>query len=66
LRGINNQIVILGNGGIKSSQSVQKSPDAFQHFEDMNTVAFVTQMKLEKKEWLISGKNISGELKFFI
>lgn len=63
---VNDQIVILGNGGIKSSQSVQKSPDAFPHFEDMNTVAFVTQVKLQKQEWSISGKNISGNLKFFI
>lgn len=63
---INDQVVILGNGGIKSSQTVQKSPDAFPHFEVMNTVAFVTQMKLKKQEWSVSGKNISGNLKFFI
>jgi hypothetical protein len=63
---IDDQIVILGNGGIKSSQSAQNSPDAFPYFEDMNTVAFVTQMKLQKQEWSISGKQISGNLKFFI
>ena len=62
---ISDQIVILGNGGIKSSQSVQNSPDAFPHFELMNTVAFLTQMKLQKEEWSISGKNISGELRIF-
>lgn len=63
---INEQIVILGNGGVKSSQSTQESPDAFPYFKDMNTVAFVTQLKLHQQEWSISGKQISGNLKFYI
>lgn len=63
---ISNELVILGNGGIKSSQSVQKSPDAFPHFEVMNTLAFVIQMKLEYEQIEITGKSISGDLTFFI
>lgn len=63
---ISNELVILGNGGIKSSQSVQKSPDAFPHFEVINTVAFVIQMKLEYEQIEITGKSISGDLTFFI
>lgn len=63
---ISDELVILGNGGIKSSQSVQDSPDAFPHFELMNTVAFVIQMKLENDKIEITGKNISGDLTFFI
>jgi len=63
---INDKIVILGNGGIKSSQSVQDSPDCFPHFEAMNSISYVTKMKLQKQEWSINGKNISGKLKFFI
>lgn len=63
---INDQLVILGNGGIKSSRTVQKSPGALLHFELMNTVAFVTQSKLQRREWVISGKTIIGDLKFFI
>lgn len=62
---ISDELVILGNGGIKSSQPVQKSPDAFPHFETMNTVAFVVQMKLENGRLKIIGKNISGDLTFF-
>lgn len=63
---ISNELVILGNGGIKSSQKVQDSPDAFPHFEVMNTLAFVIQMKLENDQIEITGKNISGDLTFFI
>lgn len=62
---ISEELVILGNGGIKSSQKVQDSPDAFPHFEVMNTLAFVIQLKLENGQIEISGKNISGDLKFF-
>lgn len=63
---ISDELVILGNGGIKSSQKVQNSPDAFPHFEAMNTVAFVIQMKLETDQIEITGKNISGDVTFFI
>jgi hypothetical protein len=63
---ISEELVILGNGGIKSSQKVQDSPDAFPHFEVMNTLAFVIQLKLETGQIEISGKTISGDLKFFI
>lgn len=63
---ISDELVILGNGGIKSSQKVQDSPDAFPHFEVMNTLAFVIQMKLENGQIEIAGKNISGDLTFFI
>ena len=63
---ISDELVILGNGGIKSSQTVHKSPDALPHFEIMNTVAFVIQMKLENEQLEIIGKNISGDLTFFI
>ena len=63
---ISDELVILGNGGIKSSQKVQHSPDAIPHFEVMNTLAFVIQMKLENDQIEIAGKNISGDLTFFI
>lgn len=63
---ISDELVILGNGGIKSSQKVQDSPDAFPHFEVMNTLAFVIQMKLEHDQIEINGKDISGDLTFFI
>lgn len=63
---INDQIVILGNGGIKSSKAVQDSHDAFPHFEVMNTVSFVTKLNLGNRKWFISEKEIIGELRFFI
>ena len=63
---ISDELVILGSGGIKSSQNVQQSPDAILHFEIMNTVAFVIQMKLENDKMEIAGKSITGDLTFFI
>ena len=57
--------MILGNGGIKSSQKVQDSPDAYPHFEVMNTLAFVIHKKLENDQIEITGKNISGDLTFY-
>jgi hypothetical protein len=63
---ISDELVILGNGGIKSSQKVQDSPDAFPSFEMINTVAFVIQMKLENDQIEIAGKSITGDLTFFI
>ncbi|MBN7810806.1 hypothetical protein J0A68_07560 [Algoriphagus sp. H41] len=62
---LSDKIVILGNGGIKSSQKVQDSPDAFPHFEVMNTLAFAIQMKLESGQIEITSNHISGDLTFF-
>ena len=62
---ISDELVILGNGGIKSSQKVQDSPDAYPHFEVMNTLAFVIHKKLENDQIEITGKNISGDLTFY-
>jgi len=63
---ISDELVILGSGGIKSSQKAQDSPDAFPHFEVMNTVAFVIQTKLENEQIEIAGKSITGDFTFFI
>lgn len=63
---INEQIVVLGSGGIKSSQKVQDSPDAFPHFEFMNEFASIFQTKINQHRLTISGKQILGDLSFNI
>ena len=63
---ISDELVILGNGGIKSSQKVKDSPDTVPHFEVINTLAFVVKMRLQKNQLSIAGKVISGNFKFFV
>lgn len=63
---INEQIVVLGNGGIKSSQKVKDSPDALPHFELMNVFATIFQQKMDQGKLSISGNRIEGDLSFYI
>jgi hypothetical protein len=63
---VSDEIVILGNGGIKSSKLVQNSPDALPHFELMNLVAFILKMKNENDQIYFQGKGIEGDLSFYI
>lgn len=63
---ISDNILILGNGGIKTSKKVKDSPDAFPHFKIMNDVAFVFELKRSKGEIKVDGTSLSGDLSFFI
>lgn len=63
---INEQIVVLGNGGIKSSKKVQGSPDALPHFDLMNAFAYIFQHKISQGQLSVSGDRITGDLSFFI
>ena len=63
---VNNSILILGNGGEKTSKKVQDSPDAFPHFELMNFVAYVFNLKLEKQEITIEKRDLKGDFSFFV
>jgi hypothetical protein len=62
---VSDKIVILGNGGVKSSKLVQNSPDALPHFELMNLVAFILKMKNENDQISFQGKEIKGDLSFY-
>lgn len=63
---VSDEIVILGNGGIKSSKLVQNSPDALPHFNLMNLVAFILKMKNENDQTSFREKEIEGDLSFYI
>ena len=62
LHHVNEQIVILGNGGIKSSRKVQQSPDAFPHFELMNKLITIFTKKLKKGEITVGDYSLKGDL----
>ena len=56
--------LILGGGGIKSSQKVQDSPDAFPHFQTMNKVDKAFREALLEGEivWNNEDDKLSGNL----
>lgn len=62
---INNNILVLGNGGIKTSQKVQDSPDAYPHFQIINDLAFAVNLKISQGKVIISENKLSGNLTFF-
>ncbi|UII19273.1 hypothetical protein [Fulvivirga ligni] len=63
---INERIIILGNGGEKTSQKVQDSPDAFPHFETINHLAYIINLKKQKGEISFAENQIQGDLSFYI
>lgn len=63
---VSDEIVILGNGGIKTSNLVQNSPDALPHFEIMNQVSFILKKMKEYNRISFQGKEIKGNLSFYI
>jgi hypothetical protein len=63
---VSDQILIIGNGGKKTSKKVQDSPDAFPHFKLMNNLIYVIQRKLEKRELSIEGNVFQGDLNFYL
>lgn len=63
---INDGILILGNGGVKTSKKVKNSPDCFPHFKLMNDVAFISQLKINEGKVYIQNGHLSGDLEFYI
>jgi len=63
---VNEQIVILGNGGKKSSQKVKDSPDALPHFTLVNDLAYIFNMKKQKGEIVVKNNEIKGDFSFYI
>lgn len=63
---ISDELVILGNGGIKESQKVQNSPTAFPQFKLMNKLAYALERSIAKGKTISNGKDLSGVLKFEI
>jgi hypothetical protein len=63
---VNDEILILGNGGLKTSQLVKNSSDAYPHFQLINDVAFVIKLKESKGHLTILGNQLHGDLKFYL
>jgi hypothetical protein len=63
---LSDEVVILGNGGEKTSQAVQDSPDAYPHFIDMNNVYRTLHASLRMGNTLCHGKSLNGQLEFEI
>ncbi len=61
---VNENILILGNGGIKTSKKVQKSPDCLPHFELMNHVAKKIYWGLHDEKMSIKDGQLNGRLKY--
>ena len=62
---VNDDILILGNGGRKTSQAVQFSPDAFPHFQLINVLGFVLKLNVSRGKVVVSGNQLKGDLTFF-
>ncbi len=63
---VNEQIVILGNGGIKLSKKAQGSPETKPHFDLANDLAYLFALKINNGKIKIKGDTLSGDLTFFI
>ncbi|MCA2721215.1 MAG: hypothetical protein IM574_14440 [Cytophagales bacterium] len=63
---LSDQMIILGNGGIKTSQKVQDSPDAFPHFDTIVTIEKIIRKRRSEGQITITGRKLSGNLDFDI
>ncbi len=63
---VSDEILILGNGGIKSSQKVQDSPDVYPAFRIINKVEKEFRRRRSIGEITITGREIEGDLEFEI
>lgn len=55
---ISDEVVILANGGIKSSQTVQDSPDLLPHFRFVNAMSKQIDEFMKDGTFKLDGKNI--------
>ena len=62
---LNEQIVVLGNGGIKSSRSAQGSEETKPHFDLANDLAYILNLKISKQEITIQGQDLHGDLEIY-
>ena len=62
---ISNDIVILGNGGVKTADTYQDSPDCKPHIELLLNFNFVFTQHVKEGEITIEEKNINAENYYF-
>lgn len=63
---ISDKILILGNGGVKTSKKVKDCPNCFPHFKNMNDIYFILNNSREKEETFVEDYKIIGKLKFYL
>lgn len=63
---ITDSIVILFNGGFKTTQSAQECPNVSRHFQMANRMSSIIQKMLVEKELLSDEQILRGEIEFEI
>ena len=62
---VNDKILIVGNGGIKTSEKTQGSPDCLPHFNIMNELAYKLEYRLgESGSVKVNDTELKGNLRF--
>ncbi len=62
---LSDRILIIGNGGIKTTKKVQDSLDCFPHFNLLNDLAYKLEYRLKESGSVkINIKELKGNLKF--
>lgn len=63
---LSDELLILGNGGVKTSQKLQDSPDAFPSFDTMVKLERSFRHRKGRNVISVSGRRITGNLHFDI
>ena len=63
---VSDDVLILGNGGVKTTQKVQDSPDCYPAFYDITSIERIFRKRKANGQIKISGRKIEGNLNFEI
>lgn len=63
---ISSKVLILGNGGVKETQTYQEDPYLNKCVETLQKIDFEIRMRENRKEITIKGTQLRGELSFYI
>lgn len=63
---ISSKVLILGNGGIKETQTYQEDPYLNKCVETLQKIDFEIRMRENRKEITIKGTQLHGDLSFYI
>jgi len=61
---LNDNAVLLGNGGIKTSQKLKNSPDCYPHWELLSELEKQITRKIQDKEMYWNGNRLLGDFYF--
>ena len=63
---LNNEIVILGNGGVKNTKTYNEDPFLNECVELLRKIDYFLEIKLSNRKVFIFRKQLMGDLKFYI